>query len=332
MKEKIGLFKGVFSILIITLILVFAYPVFAGEDSAPPEPEVVTTEDTAESESEEPPEEKTWDDEEYYDTSEGPPLSDWTDIYCPEAKPTGYERRLQQPFMVPADVVLAAGYIKNEKNFIESGYVLGDVENRHKKFSATGEDIVLSFTDSTPGISLGDSMLIYRWGKEVYDLDGTKNYLGKIVEIVGVVVINELGRESSKGLIVKSFGAVKKGDLLRPYTAVNPVKDFSGNTPNEKLGYIVGSRHNVLWPAQLQNIVFIDSGSNHGVTTGMVFTVYKLMEEIEEPDGKNTRYVYKEPIGQIYVINVEPNSATCAVLKADTEFEIGDYIKHSTEW
>ncbi|MDD3628135.1 MAG: LysM peptidoglycan-binding domain-containing protein [bacterium] len=232
----------------------------------------------------------------------------------------------------PADVVLAAGYVKYEHEFVESGYVLGDVEYREKKLDSRDEEVVLSFTRNTPGVSLGNSFLSYRWGRKVNDLDGTKNYLGRVVEIVGVLVITEIGDESSKGMIVKSFTPTLKGDLLRPYHSVSGVDNFNNSGPSEKIGYIVASRYDEILPTQLQSIVYIDSGRRHGVSVGNVFDVYKIMEEIKEPKSKKEkRYVYKEHLGKVYVINVEQETATCAVLEANETFEIGNYIRFTTE-
>jgi len=235
----------------------------------------------------------------------------------------------------PADAVLAAGYIKYENEFVESGYVLGDVKYREKQMNAEGEEVVLSFSRNTPGVSLGSSFLIYRWGNKINDLDGTKNYLGRLVEIVGVVMVTEIGDVSSKGTIIKSYGPTLKGDLLRPYSSVSSVTAFNNSGPTERIGYIVASLHNVILPTHSQSIVYIDCGSRHGVSIGNVFDVYRLIERISEPksrDKKKERYVYKEHIGKVFVINVEHETATCAVLQGKDVIEIGNYIRFTTEY
>ncbi|MCK4667797.1 LysM peptidoglycan-binding domain-containing protein [Candidatus Dependentiae bacterium] len=257
---------------------------------------------------------------------------DWDEVSYTEIDDDKEYRDIDRTYRVPADVVLSAGYIKDEQNFISSGYVLGDVVIRGKQMNTKGDEVVLSFTKHTPGIRLGDSYLIYRLGKKVKDLDRTKKYLGRIVEIVGVLMVNELGEESSKGTLIKSFTACKKGDLIRPYHSVSAVNDFTTSTPTERIGYIIASRYNVIWPTQPQNIVYIDFGRRHGIHTGNVFNVYRLLEKIKEPKSKQMRYVYKEFIGKLYVINVEEDSATCTVLEAKDILEIGNYVKYSNQW
>ncbi len=266
--------------------------------------------------------------EDYHYEGEQP---DWDEVSYTEIDDEEYSE-IDRTYRVPADVVLSAGFIKDEQNFIPSGYVLGDVMIRGKQMDAQGEEVVLSFTKHTQGIQLGNSYLIYRLGKKVKDLDRTKKYLGRVVEVVGVLMVNELGEESSKGTIVKSFTACKKGDLLRPYYPASAVNDFTSSNPTERIGYVVASRYDVLWPTQPQNIVYIDFGKRHGVSTGNVFEIYRLLERIKEPKPKQTRYVYKEYIGKLFVINVEEDSATCAILEANDIIEIGNYVKYSNQW
>ena len=180
------------------------------------------------------------------------------------------------------------------------------------------------YVKTEPGnqIKAGDQFTIARWGKEVIH-PITKNHIGNIVRVPGVLVILDGKGEIVPAMVQKSFFPIMYGDLIIPPIALPPT-----SVPLRFAEKIEGTI--VAAPEQEENItervaVFIDRGTRDGVILGDVFSIYQepyLTKEGEQSKGPLP--LFKAGEGVVISANVE--TSTLMITKSFKSIYVGDRI------
>jgi len=101
--------------------------------------------------------------------------------------------------------------------------------------------------------------------------------MGFHYQIKGLVKISAMKPRFVQGIIVKSFLPIRKGDLLKPHTNMNPYIQISKEMP-----YI---RAHIIESAETKrmigegDVVYIDKGHVNGVRSGNLFGIFEHQEK-----------------------------------------------------
>jgi hypothetical protein len=133
--------------------------------------------------------------------------------------------------------------------------------------------------------------------------------LGHQIRITGAVEI--IGKESGlfKARVIESYEDIQMGEMLLPYTEMEPplVPEAPG-TP-EVEGYIVESHTNNFLNGK-GDIVFLDRGRNDGLQVGDILTVFA------DPPTRR-------PLARIQVFALQPSTSSAVVIDGTDEVTIG---------
>ncbi len=168
----------------------------------------------------------------------------------------------------------------------------------------------------------GDRFIIAHWGREISH-PITKNKLGNIVRVPGVLEILDGKGEIVPARIQKSFFPIVYGDLIISLIPLPPTS-MPLRFAEKITGTIVAS------PEQEENItereiVFIDRGTRDGVIMGDVFSIYQepyLTKEGERSKGPLP--LFKAGEGVVVSVNVETSSLM--ITKSFKAIYVGDTI------
>jgi len=98
------------------------------------------------------------------------------------------------------------------------------------------------------------------------------------------------------------------------------------------VGYVNDGMRGILWEGKIikasGGTIFMKPGSKGGVTSGMVFSVYRPGEDLIDPDTGLSLGSEESKIGEIeYTADVADGKAGKAIIKSGTGFERGDLIR-----
>ncbi|MDO9026452.1 MAG: LysM peptidoglycan-binding domain-containing protein, partial [bacterium] len=176
-------------------------------------------------------------------------------------------RKLIVP-VVSEELVFSSGYITAEEE-----KPLAYINGADKPISdyLMPNDIVYITAGSNSGLNAGDTLTIYRIGGKNISHPQTGQKLGKIVTIVGLVQMTEVGPQSGKAKIIRSMEAVSRKEMLKRYQKFNVPKVTMGDpmlavakTPE---GFIVATK-SPIEAATAYRVVFLDKGTDDGIGIG----------------------------------------------------------------
>lgn len=183
-----------------------------------------------------------------------------------------------------------------------------------------GEAVYVTIASERHVIS-GDVFTVYQKSRMLTHPITGKN-LGYVVSFLGRIVLKEEVKELIyRAEIIKSFRAVRVGDLLSPYEAVSacvqpmPVdRDLSMNIVAVKdLREIIGQF----------SIVYFDYGYNHGIRRGNFFEIVK---KIGVGPPKQT-HLLDVVMGHILILEARPDAATGLVVSTKQELSKGTIVR-----
>jgi hypothetical protein len=177
------------------------------------------------------------------------------------------------------------------------------------------------YMDFDSSANPGDRLEIFRAVRDVKHPVTGKN-MGKMVEILGEVVVEEVSSDLSIGTISAAYDAIFREDKL---TAIQnlEIQQIRPVENEKKLqGYIITASVQQLTLYGQHHIVFVDKGTGEGVKKGNSFTV------VRAGDGY-TREVSGMPdeiIGKLMVVDVQDGVSTCLVIYANRAVLAGDRV------
>ncbi|MBI9088146.1 MAG: LysM peptidoglycan-binding domain-containing protein [Desulfobacterium sp.] len=206
------------------------------------------------------------------------------------------------------------GFIR-KKTIVPLGKVLRSRDDR--VMMATGDTLYINPMGKTPMVVGNDYRIIAtepvatRYGKDRFS--GIKH------RITGIITVKEDHGSYLTAVITKSFGHTRTGDLIAAFEK-SPTRIDITESLEMIDSRILCSANNDGALGQYK-VVFINRGSDHGITPGQIYTVF---EEMGEFDKSNSRVRIKDlGIGKVIVLHTEKIASTVLVLSSSNEFAPG---------
>jgi hypothetical protein len=154
----------------------------------------------------------------------------------------------------------------------------------------------------------------------------TKRDVGYLNTILGVLEVVQVAPDHAKAVVTDSFQEMNPGDKLMPYKKRSAEITLQpGTEPIE--GNIILSRGQSFLIAQRQ-IVFIDLGEEDGIKAGQSFEVIRQPTALT---SRNEEVVLSiQPVGELLVLAVEPETAAALVTESLSEFVPGERVRMKT--
>lgn len=183
-------------------------------------------------------------------------------------------------------------------------------------------DLIYIKLEAGKQVKPGDRFYMARWGREIIH-PVSKQKLGHLVRISGLVVILDGTGEIVSARIAESFFQGRYGDLI-----ISPIPSPPVALPIRIAEKIKGTL--VASPEEEENIterlaVYIDRGSQDGVIPGDLFTIYQMPYYTEEVREINGRLPLLK-VGEGVVVLVNDRTSTMLVTKSYQAIYIGDTI------
>ncbi len=167
----------------------------------------------------------------------------------------------------------------------------------------------------------GESYTVLRPGRVRKDLDG-KSWFPYAA--AGVIDIESLEDKDRAVVVVRVGKFVRTGDLIVPLIPLERTIQLSRGErkPYEGKAHIVSLSGGVEYAGEGQ-IVFLDQGSQSGLTTNQILDLFK------NPEVRKSKSKQAEQVGSLIIVDLHPQSSTAFVLSSHTELHIGDYAANS---
>lgn len=199
------------------------------------------------------------------------------------------------------------------------GTLVDSVDNR---VLLTSNDMVFVKMKDTGSVTVGDTYGLFTRG-ELIKHPQTKKPVGTMMYNLGHLQVTEVNGDTIIAKIGEVFREITRGAELFPYVAQRKDLVLKRAAAAEE-GYIIASRDQRA--AQGANdIVFIDLGSDKGLTSGNLFyisrprevsdEIFKQAGAVELPD---------EVLGAAVIIEVKDKTASALIIKSVDAMYIGD--------
>jgi len=205
-------------------------------------------------------------------------------------------------FIVDRDTYIASGWIS--ESFSSVGQIITSTGER----SMFGKDDIV-FLKTNTNLKSGDKFFVIRDVKKVIH-PKTNVQLGHLIKIQGLLQIIGTDGGILKAKVISSFEEIRVGDELIPYTEVEiPLMPDTIQTPDIQ-GYIVESHRDSML-VSTGDIVYLDKGKDNGLMIGDTFNIL-------------AKAPFKNPVGTIQIIALQPKTSTAIIVKSIQEITIGE--------
>lgn len=221
-------------------------------------------------------------------------------------------------------VIATSGYIIPQE--MEKGIVFDSPESR--TIFGRGDAVYINIGEES-GAKVGSRFTAYKPLRVViHPVKG--NTVGVLIEILGELEIKEVRDDSSTASIIESYKAIELGDKLKEREDITiPMIDPAAKVePKDMRGYIIAAKEQKT-TVGTGDIVYIDLGSETGVSAGDRFTIFKNGGEKEKKIKRGE--VIKLPkviVGTLQVITPMENTSTAIIRDARKEIVIGEMIEY----
>lgn len=241
---------------------------------------------------------------------EEPPVETAAPV-TPVPEPEGKEIEIAKGrFLASPEIIAAAGMITD--SMPNAGKILGSY-NEHMLFGK-GDEVYVN----APGAVAGQRFSVYREVRKVKH-PAKGGTVGTLYEILGSVEITSIEEGGTVAVVTSSFTAIENGALLAEYFEEEPpIINEMPATP-DITGYVVETR-DLKSAVGDYDIVYLDRGENHGVSTGDVFSIIRSSEDIRELQGTKI----EREISRIQVIRTLPKTSTALIFEGIQEGRRGD--------
>ncbi|MDY6854676.1 MAG: LysM peptidoglycan-binding domain-containing protein [Thermodesulfobacteriota bacterium] len=211
-----------------------------------------------------------------------------------------------------------------------AGFIVDDIdaigtimkEREGKNLLGSGDIVFLRFQDNIK-VSNNDQFTIFRVeGPVVHPM--TEIVIGKKVNILGIVQVDQIENQIIRAEIIRSSGPVEKGDLLSTY--MPPYHElFITKFEKPMYGWIIDSKgkHSDLAEG---DIVYIDSGAYSGIKPGNIFNILRRGKWVVDPLSDKKVKLPDDPIGRLVIIAAQSKTATALIVNSKMPIYIGDEL------
>ncbi len=217
-------------------------------------------------------------------------------VRMPVSEPVKQPKKVLSP-----DLILSAGYIEEQINKV------GSIIATPSGMSMVGKDDEVYITVNG-AVNEGQKFYTFKtYG--IVNHPVTKQPLGELIEITGIIEVT--GKEGNyiKALVIKSYSEIEVGSYLDNYYDVKPL-DITREREGKAHGVIVAGKDLRYLTGRL-DVVYLDRGVNDGLLPGDVLTVVST----DNP---------KRPIGKIRIISARNTTSVAEVIESTQEIVRGD--------
>lgn len=165
--------------------------------------------------------------------------------------------------------------------------------------------------------ALGDLYTVYRRSRKVFH-PVTKQYLGYVINRVGVVKVIQLDPVLVGVQVVRSYAPLSPGDPVMRFMPPTAEEVSEPASPGPEVeGMIVelqADKHMSL--VSQGNVVYLDKGQGDGLHAGDYLEVFRTGGGLPE-----------RKIGEVRVLSTEPHTATAVLSKATARALVGDRLR-----
>jgi len=171
----------------------------------------------------------------------------------------------------------------------------------------------------------GDLFDVFHSGDVLHDPD-TGKALGILVKHLGQIEITSESKGIYRGVILRNFEEITRGDRLKP--AVDVDTTLEPSYPNHDVqGKVMYIRNNAAEAGQNQEIV-INLGSNADMKTGTILSIHRAGRMItDKVSGKEMR-LPEEKIGELLVLVVHEKGSLALVTRSSASINLGDIVRN----
>lgn len=215
-----------------------------------------------------------------------------------------------------------------QESYMRTGFIAKRSEMPREKvikieeetLRATRYDVVIINVGKKESAKEGDLLAVLTVGDRVKHPD-TDEDLGFVVRIKGIVEILQTGDGQSRCMIKENFDPIAENDLVMSIRLTDAPKFDAWIKPEEVILGTLLAINEPLGSIHINDILYIDRGSNHGVRPGDRFTIYS------RDDDRNDAG-HREPLGEIKAVNVMAGETAVIVvsLKGERIF-VGDRVE-----
>lgn len=181
----------------------------------------------------------------------------------------------------------------------------------------TGTDTLYLKLKNSGDAALGDLYTVYRRSRKVFH-PITKQYLGYIVNRLGVVQVIQLDPKVVGVRVVRSYAPISPGDpVMRfiPPSGEDGADGAPAGADVEAMVVELQADKNMSLVSQ-GNLVYMDRGQDDGLRAGDFLEVFRTGSGLPE-----------RPIGTVKLLSTEPHTATAVIFKATARVQIGDRLR-----
>ena len=200
---------------------------------------------------------------------------------------------------------------------------LGSLQgSRDERGNLSETDLVYIKLHPGQVVKPGDRYYLARWGEEVTH-PATKQKMGNIVRVAGIVVILDGNGQVVPARIEKSFFQIRYGDMILPPGPDLPTS-IALRLPAEIQGTVVASSEGEENITQ-QVAVYIDRGSRAGVITGDLFSIYQVPYYTKEAKESGANLPLLR-VGEGVAILVTAETSTIMITESVEAVHVGDTV------
>jgi hypothetical protein len=216
-------------------------------------------------------------------------------------------------FQVPT--IGSVGFISSDQ-LAASGSILGSP--RSESWYGAEMPVYLSLGEGQ--VEKGDRFTVVRASEQVRDPE-TSRVLGVHVDRLGWVEVTKVHSESAEAVIRLSVQEMQAGDRILPHT--EPVQEVSVQpvaVPVEGQVAFLGNSRTI---HAGQDLVFLNRGSEDGLTIGSPLEVFRPGGEARDAETGLRRLLPDEVLADLVVVSAEPDTAVAVVMHASEEIARG---------
>lgn len=181
----------------------------------------------------------------------------------------------------------------------------------------TGTDTLYLKLKNPGDAALGDLYTVYRRSRKVFH-PITKQYLGYIVNRLGVVQVIQPDPKVVGVRVVRSYAPFSPGDPVMRFTPPSAEEIIEGAPAGvdvEAMVVELQADKNMSLVSQ-GNLVYLDKGQDDGLRAGDFLEVFRTGGGLPE-----------RKIGTVKVLSTEPHTAVAVLSKATARVQIGDRLR-----
>ncbi len=216
-------------------------------------------------------------------------------------------------FSVPT--IEAVGFVSAEQ-LTASGSLLGS----EVPVAMYGAEMTVYLSLGEGQVEKGDRFTVVRTTEEVRDPE-TRRVLGSFIERLGWVEVTRVHSESAEAVIRSSAQEMEQGDRILPRTEPNQNVAVHASTLSVEgqIAFMANSRTITAG----QDLVFLNRGSEHGLSVGSPLEVFRPGGEARDEETGLQRLLPDEVLANLIVVSAEPGTSVAVVAHANQELARG---------